>query len=160
MVDINIYEIVLQIINFLAVLFILKKFLYGPVMDFMNKRQNTIANELKQSKKDRTEAADILEEQRKLLMESRKEAQIIREKAEQIAVGEKQTIVSKAHQEAESIIENTKNEIKKEVEAAKIELTKQIGQLAVNVATHVLQKEVNPKLVDEYVVELQSKNKA
>ncbi|MFC1478828.1 ATP synthase F0 subunit B, partial [Candidatus Margulisiibacteriota bacterium] len=61
MVDINIYEIVLQIINFLAVVFILKKFLYGPIMDFMNKRQNTIANELKQSKKDRTEAAEILE---------------------------------------------------------------------------------------------------
>ncbi|MFC1595760.1 F0F1 ATP synthase subunit B [Candidatus Margulisiibacteriota bacterium] len=157
MVDINIYEIVMQIVNFLIVLFILKKVLYKPLMDFMQKRQDSLALDLKQSKKERQEAAEILEQQKEHLQQARKEAQSIREKAEQIAINEHKTIVNKAHLDAEQIIESTKLEIKKEVQAAKEELTGEIGQLAVEVATHVIEKEVNPDLVKEYVDGLKNK---
>jgi len=154
MVDINIYEIIMQIVNFLIVLFILQKFLYKPLMGFMANRQTMLAVELTQTKKDRDEAAHLMEQQKQDLLAARQEAQNIRVKAEHVAIDEQKVIIHKAHQEAAQLIDSAKHEIRKEVHLAKNELTKEVGQLAVSVASQVLQKEVNPKLVDEYITEL------
>ena len=154
MVDINIYEIILQIINFLIVLFILNKYLYGPIMTFMTNRQQTIEADLHNSKKDRSEAQELLDQQKKEIQSARKEAQQIRERAEHIATDEQKVILEQAHRQAKEIVENTKLEINKEVDLARESLVKEIGQLTVKMTSQVLQKEVNPNLVDTTIAEL------
>ena len=48
--------LVAQIINFLIILFILKKFLYKPVLDTLKKREDSIKEGLKQAEESIDEA--------------------------------------------------------------------------------------------------------
>ncbi|MFA5928320.1 MAG: F0F1 ATP synthase subunit B [Candidatus Margulisiibacteriota bacterium] len=157
MVEINFFEIFMQIVNFLIVLFLLQRFLYKPVMTFMANRQRTIAEELHRIKKDRTDAEEILEQQKELLVNTKIEAQDLLEKAQNIARSEQQDILNKAREEALRLIANARAEINDDIAEAKKQLVREVGSLAVQVAAQVLQKDVAPASADKYVKELEVK---
>ena len=52
--------LIAQIVNFLIVLFILKKFLYKPVLEMLKKRQTTIKDGLKQAEEALGSGADYI----------------------------------------------------------------------------------------------------
>ncbi|MFP4072257.1 MAG: hypothetical protein ACLFTB_09415, partial [Desulfovibrionales bacterium] len=65
-----------QIVNFLILVWLLKKFLYGPIIRAMQKREEGIRQEMEQARQSREEAeqrAQKLEQERKELDRSREE---------------------------------------------------------------------------------------
>ncbi len=56
-----------QIVNFLIIFFILKKFLYKPVLNVLNKRQVTIKEGLKQAEEARVKLEKVVIEEKDIL---------------------------------------------------------------------------------------------
>lgn len=120
-----------QIINFVIVFFILKKILYKPVMDTLNKRSADIQKGLKDK-----------EDAEKLLLEAEeKESQILKDaqtKAEKIiadakleATETKAQIEESARKDAEKMIAQAHETIEQETKAAEDHLTAKIGTIAI-----------------------------
>ena len=57
-------DIVFQLVMFIILLALLKKFAWGPLMGIMKQREEHIADEINAAEKSRLEAKKLLEEQR------------------------------------------------------------------------------------------------
>lgn len=88
--QINLFEIIAQALNFFILLFLLQKFLYKPVMGIMEKRQEMVEKAITESETKRQEADELIEtykdrlegieaEERTMLEKARKESQETRE---------------------------------------------------------------------------------
>ena len=98
MVDIN-ATLIAQIINFLILLFILKKFAYGPLMQVMKEREDKISSSLEAADNDKKAAEELKAEYQKQLALARTQAQEIVDKAIKIAEESKQQILAEARAE-------------------------------------------------------------
>jgi F-type H+-transporting ATPase subunit b len=140
-------------------MFILYKLLYKPVLDFLDKRANSIKEQIESTEKAKLEADKNMEETRKILLESKQESMAIRERARQIAKEEKEEIINKAKQEASNIILEAKATIEREVAKAKNELKQEIGLLSVSIAEKIINKSLQEKehqrLIDEYIKDVE-----
>src|SRR5215472_285902 len=85
LIDINFGLMFWTIVTFLIVLFVLKKYAFGPIQATLDERRTAIASDLDTAQSAREEAQAALEEYRTALAESRKEAVRIVEEARKAA---------------------------------------------------------------------------
>ena len=154
----NTGDIVFQLIMFLILMALLKKFAWGPLMGIMQQREDHIAGEITAAEKSRTEANNILEEQKKLLKEARLEAQTMIENSKKQGSEQREEIITTARQEAERLKESAKREIETQKEQAVAALQKQVASLSVLIASKVIEKELSAddqqKLINDYIQEV------
>lgn len=151
MISINLYEIIMQIVNFLILLFLLKKFLFTPLMAFLDKRESTIQTALSDSEANNEKAKALMNEQEKLLQDARLEARDIRMKAEKAAKVEHESIMVKAKKDASSLMANTQKEMAQEVQRVKKELVKFAGNLSLEITKNVIKSDVTASQHDNVV---------
>lgn len=142
-------------VNFLLVVWVLKRFVFSPLEETMQKRRNKISSGVAEAKK-----------AKKKLREAEREREAILETAKE----KRQEIIDEAHQQAEQIINDAKREATEEAEAIKQQAREDmqtqrekmrqdmrdaVGQLAIQSAEKILQREVtaddHDKLVDRVV---------
>ncbi|WLR41640.1 F0F1 ATP synthase subunit B [Bacillus carboniphilus] len=149
--------IIYQLVIFLILLALLKKYAWGPIMDLMKQREDHIASEIDGAEAKHAEAKNYLEEQREMLKEARQEAQAMVENAKKIGDTQKNDIIQAAKTEAERIKEAAKKEIIQEREKAVTALREQVASLSVLVASKVIEKELSEqdqeKLINDYIKE-------
>src|ERR1035437_7940276 len=73
--------LVAQILNFLIILFLLKRFLYKPVMDMMKKREDVIKEGLEKAEESRVSFEKTVEKEKKILSEASEDSKKIIEDA-------------------------------------------------------------------------------
>lgn len=150
-------DIIYQLIMFLILLALLKKFAWGPLMGIMKQRESHIANEINSAEESRVEAKKLLEEQRSLLKEARTEAQGLIESAKKQGDVQREEIITLARTEAERIKESAKLEIDQQKEKAVAAIREQVASLSVLIASKVIEKELSvedqEKLINEYIQE-------
>src|SRR5699024_8353547 len=135
---------IIMIIFFIALLAILKKVAWGPLMNVMEERENFVANEIDLAEKNRKEAE---EEAQKMIADAK-------------AAGEKQQadIIESARQEATRIKTTATEDIQNEKEKAMQELQDQVASLSVLVASKVIEKEIDLEdqeaLINDYIKEV------
>lgn len=111
-----------QVVNFLILLFILKKFLYKPILKVLDERKKRIADSLKNAEEiekrlllTQQEREKILDEAdksaQKMLDETKKEIEILRTEMMQQAKGQADDIILKSHNQAQAEIEKMKQEL-------------------------------------------------
>jgi F-type H+-transporting ATPase subunit b len=153
----NTGDIIFQLVMFLILLALLKKFAWGPLMGIMKQREDHIANEISAAEQSRVESKKLLEEQRALLKEARSEAQGLIENAKKQGDVQREEIISTARAEAIRLKENAKLEIEQQKEKAVTAIKEQVASLSVLIATKVIEKELNAadqdKLINEYIQE-------
>lgn len=100
-----------QVVNFLILLFILKRFLYKPLLNVLQKRKDAIAESLKNAQEIEIKLAEAAKEKDKIIEEAAKQAE---------------KIVNGANQAREDILEDSRktgeNLAQKIVEDAKIQM--------------------------------------
>lgn len=154
-------DILVQLLFFLVLLAILKKFAWGPVMNKMEERENYVAGEIDAAEKNRAEAEQAQKEAQEQLDQVKQEAQKMMEEAR--ATGEKQEkdIIAAARVEADRMKEQAQKDINNEKEQAVEALRGQVASLSVMIARKVIEKEISEqdqdKLIDEYIQELGEK---
>ncbi len=150
-------DIIIQLVLFLVLLWLLKKFAWGPLMGIMQERENHIAGEIDAAEKSRTEASKYLEEQRELLKEARQEALTLIESAKKQGDDQRSQIILEARQESERLKESAKREIETQKDQAMAALREQVASLSVMIASKVIEKELSvedqEQLINDYIKE-------
>ena len=153
----NAGDAVFQLVMFIILLALLKKFAWGPLMGIMKQREDHISNEIDEAEKSRSEAQKVLEEQRSLLKEARQEAQNLIENAKKQGDIQRDEIIKTARTESERIKESAKAEIEQQKENAVAAIREQVASLSVLIASKVIEKQLDAKdqekLINEYIKE-------
>ncbi len=85
LIEVNPGLMIWTIVCFLVVLFVLKKFAFGPVQQMIDTRRERIQNALDEADRARAEARNLLEEHRKLIGQAKSESEEILAEARRVA---------------------------------------------------------------------------
>ncbi len=151
-------DMLYQLLAFIVLLFLLRKYAWGPLMGIMKKREEHITNEINEAETSRKEAQAYLDEQTEALKEARKEAQALIESAKKQGEQQGEGILQAAREEAVRMKEAALSEIEREKEQAVQTLRNEVATLSVQIASKVIVKELDEKsqekLVDDYLKEV------
>ena len=147
---------IIQTVIFLALLFLLGKFAWKPILTSINDRETSIVDALNQAKLAKKEMEDLKSDNERIIREAKIERDSILKEAREIKdriVGEAKDV---AKAEGDKMIEAAKQTIQTEKNAAMSEVRTQIGALSVNIAESILQKnleksEAQDELVQNYL---------
>lgn len=157
MIDLNM-TLVAQILNFLVLVFLLKKFAYQPLMGVLKDRQDQIQEKLDKADKDASDADATLKEYKDQLAGARVKAQNIIDNANKRAEEERDTKVLQTKREIEQMRKAAKAEIKRDQERAEDQMKQQVVALSMAAASKVLAKnldtDTNKALVTDFVDKL------
>lgn len=145
----------------LFVLFLLlKKFLYKPVAKILNDRQEKIQSNISEAKILKEEAQELRLSYESSIDQAKKESQEIIESARQRGEQLREDIINDARKEAEGIVERARKDIAKEKEIALEDVKSQVGELAISIASKIIEEELNSKkqidLIDKFIDEVGS----
>jgi F-type H+-transporting ATPase subunit b len=147
------------LVIFLGVMFVLTKYAFKPITKAVEAREKSLEDAIENAKRDRDEAAKLLEEHKKLVAQGRVDAQ--RFVVEGRAAGEKvrTEIIEQAHREQQQLLERARKEIESERLMAMAELRRDTVTLAVRGASKVIEKnlddETNRKVVESFLASLE-----
>lgn len=157
---INGYMLLAQIINFLLLLFILRKFLYAPLMKFMDKRKEIIEEGLANADKAKVELLKIHKIKEEKIIEAEREADKIIEKSKMKAESRGTEIIKEAAGKSEGIIYEAKKIAEEEKKAAAFSLKKDIVNLVALTSLHFAEKNItkedNERIINKYLELLQN----
>jgi F-type H+-transporting ATPase subunit b len=147
-----------QIINILVLFYFLRKYLFSPVMEYLDKRNEYIRSSLTDAERKLQEASDLHERYTQEMANARREGREIIEKARLQGEELKQEIVNKGKDEYSQILTRAQDEIEREKSKAQSELQKDVATLSVLVASKILQEkvdeEIDKELVDRFIGEV------
>ncbi len=134
-----------QIINFLIIFFLLKRFLYKPVLTMIKKREDKIAEGIKQAEEARVTLENTLEEEKRILSKAQEESKKIVEAAKEQALAVAREIEEKSKKQAEKILLEARIQIEKESLETERKLSEKISVLAADILEKSLEGVFNQK---------------
>lgn len=144
-----------QLTAFIILMLVVVKFAFKPLSGMMQKRADYIESQIKSAEENRKQAEKYLEEQKQALEQARLEAKEMIERAKKQKEREAEEIIAKAQERAERMIQEATKEIEREKEKAIASLRAEVGSLSVQLASKLLQKEIDEKgqeqLVERYL---------
>ncbi len=134
-----------QVVNFLVLLYILKRFLYKPILKVLEQRKDTIAQSLKNAEEIETKLAKTEEQKELALEKAAKEAKGIMEDASKTATQIIQEAHSKASQDIEDLIAKNVESMKQEREKLHQEIRGELADIVVTTVQKVTGKVLTKK---------------
>ena len=142
-----------QIVIFVGLILLLKKFAWKPILDAVNEREEGIKNALESAENAKKEMQDLQADNQRILQEARLERDSMLKEAREM----KEKIVADAKNEAQAqgqkMIEQAKAAIESEKNAAMNELKLQVSTLSLSIAEKVLKDELSNKEAQTKLVE-------
>lgn len=142
-----------QIVIFVGLILLLKKFAWKPILDAVNEREEGIKNALESAENAKKEMQDLQADNQRILQEARVERDSMLKEAREM----KEKIVADAKNEAQAqgqkMIEQAKAAIESEKNAAMNELKLQVSTLSLSIAEKVLKDELSNKESQTKLVE-------
>ncbi len=137
------------------VFFILKKFVWPPVMQALNEREQHIEEALQAADRAHEEMKKLKIDNEQLLRDAKEERDAIMADARKIREKMLDDARLKANQEADRIVESAKERIQNERLAAMTEIKNQIAEISITVAESILREKLSaPKAQQEYIEKL------
>ena len=144
---------IMQIILFVGLIFLLKKFAWKPILDAVNEREEGIKNALQSAEHAKKEMQNLKSDNEKLIAEARLERDAMMKEAREI----KDKMINDAKSEAQvagqKMIEQAKASIESEKNAALAELKSQVSSLSLEIAEKLLKDELSNKEAQTKLVE-------
>lgn len=128
------------IITFLVLLLLLKKFVWGPIIDAVDRREQSIKEMIDKAEKTRNEAQEILRSYEDKLAGARDEVNKLIEDGKARAGKAGDELISKAKSEAELQVERAKSEITRERHKAVEELKAQVVKISLSAASRLIKR--------------------
>ena len=152
-----------QIVNFLVLLFLLRRFAYRPLLGLMHKRREEIAKGVHFTKDAQKRLSEIDTLKASTLTEAQKEGMAIVKRSEQIGETRKDEILREAIQKTESLVEAARRKIREEETQMKDAVLKGAEELVRLAVGRVLGKmpagERDGLLIKEAITEMRSEGK-
>lgn len=150
---VNLLDMIIQITATLILVLIVKKFFWGRITDFLDKRKKYMDDELLSAQKANEEAEKLKEERDKEFADLRKKSKEYLESAKNRGKDEKQRIIEEAKREANSILTNTQKEISAEKRKARKELETEVVSIATLMAEKVIKKKIDKKEFENLTID-------
>ncbi|WP_295334060.1 F0F1 ATP synthase subunit B [Flavobacterium sp.] len=142
-----------MLVIFIALIFLLKKFAWKPILDAVNEREEGIRNALLSAENAKKEMQNLKADNEKLLAEARLERDSMIKEAREI----KEKMINDAKSEAQvagqQMIEQAKASIESEKNAAMAELKAHVSTLSLDIAEKLLKEELSNKESQTKLVE-------
>ncbi len=135
--------IAFQMVNFLILMFILKKFLYKPILDMLEKRRK-LAQETVSLKEDlERKMEDVGKEKEAVLMEAKKESDSVIESAKEQAEKLAAQIEKEASEKAMNIVQKGEETLRAKEQELRASLKNEVAKIAVETSEQVLAKSLD-----------------
>lgn len=146
------------IVSFVILLFLLKKFAFGPLFGVLEKRSDMIQNQIQTAEQNRIESEQLLQEQRQAIQDARKEAYDIIEQARQTSAKQADDMLAQAKKDAERMKEEALKEIALEKDKAVAVLRSQVSAMSVLIASKIIEKQIDEQthkgMIEQYLAEV------
>lgn len=146
------------LIIFLLLLVVLWRWGWGMLITKLDARDNAIRGAIDEAKGEREQAAELLEQHKQMLENTRRETSEMITEAQSEAKRERRRILDEARAEYEKILGRGRDQIQQETRAALAQIHGTVAQLALEVASKVLDKSMGDaehrQLAERFVTEL------
>lgn len=123
-----------QIVNFLILVYIFRRFLYLPILKVLASREEKIKQGLKDAEQAHLELIEAEEDKDQIIRKAGKEAEKILEDTQKAAEGLRDTILAEAQKNAEKFMHDARTQMKAQGE----ELETQIKSQTIDAASRIL----------------------
>jgi len=141
-----------QTLLFVALLLLLKKFAWKPILDAVNERETSIKDSLSAAEKARDDMEAVQADNKRILKEARAERDALLTEAKTASV----QIVNQAKEDAKAAADKITAQAQETIQNEKIaainELKGQVASLSIDIAEKVIQTELKDKATQEQLV--------
>ena len=151
------WNVIFQIINIIVFFLLLKKFLFKPVTEIMEKRENLIRSQMEEAEDSRKKANELKAEYQAQLEGVKDEAAAILKDAKARGEKEYEVLLANAGRDAQKLINDAQESARIEREKAVQGAKGEIAALAIAAASKVAEKNIkaedNKKFIDDFLSE-------
>ena len=141
MIELN-WTMLVQLINFLLLIWILNRILYRPVLKVLNERDSRISGAQDKTKKLIGQGESLVADYEVRLRNAKIEAMALKTEIRKEAAAESSRIIDEARQQSESIVGEMRASMSSELERVRRELEPELGSLASEIAEQILGRKV------------------
>ena len=152
-ISVNIWSILVSLANLLIMFLILKRFLFKPVQKMMAARKQQVDQIYQDAKENRDSAINMKQEYEARLATAREEADGLVRNAVQTAQRKGDAIVAEANSQASHLKQKAEQEIAQEKKQMLQDVRGEISDIAVRIASKVVEREVKKQDYDGFVDE-------
>jgi len=149
------------IVTFLALVTLLARFAWRPLLQALDKRQALIRQSLDDAQKARLELERLHQESAQIIREARAEAEAIVSNSRVYAEKLKDEIKAKARADADVIVQNAQRQIQSETRRALEQIRVEAADLSVMIASKLIQrnlsKEDNARLIEQALQQVEDR---
>ena len=142
-----------QLLLFVALLFLLRKYAWKPILGAVEKREEGIKGALEAAEAAKKEMQNVTADSERLLQEARAERDALLKEARDI----KASIISEAKEQAQvegdKMIKKAQATIESEKKAAVADIKAQVANLSIEIAEKVIKEELSSKGKQQKLVE-------
>jgi F-type H+-transporting ATPase subunit b len=146
------------IVCFAIVVFVLKRFAFGPIQQIIDERRKRIRQSIVEADRAREEARKLLEEHRALIGEARSQAEEILSEARKIAESQRARVREEAEADRQRRLEETQRQIEQATQSALGEIRREVANLSLLAAEKITRKSLTgadqQRLIDEALAEI------
>ena len=148
--------------NLLILIFVLQRFLFKPLTQFLAKRAEGIRQSLDEARLAREAAAKAQEEYRAQVAATQREAAAMREQVQREVEEERQRQLVASREEEQRLVAEARAAIEQETKRARAKLREEAVSLSVAVAERLLERSITAedqqRLAEKYVREVGGQN--
>lgn len=141
MIELN-WTMLIQLINFLLLIWILNKILYQPVLKILNERDSRIGCAQDRARSLIAQGESLLADYEVRLRNTKIEAMALKTEIRKEAAGESSQVIDAARLQADGIVTETRAAMRAELDQVRRELEPELGSLASEIAAQVLGRKV------------------
>ena len=149
------WTLIAQLCNLFIQVLLIKKFLFKPIREILEKRKAKADAEIADAVKAKEEAESMKAEYEQNMKEARDKADDILATAQKTASKKSEDIIREASEQAVAIKAKAEKDIEQEKRKAVNEIKDEIGSMAMEIAGKVIEREISEedhtKLIDEFI---------
>ena len=152
-ISVNLWQILISLANLLIITFVLKRFLFKRVQAVLTARQEQVSKIYGEAEESRNAAVSMKQEYEARLASAREEADGLVRTAVVTAQRKGDAIVAEANSQASHLKQKAEQEIAQEKKQMLHDVRGEISDIAVSIASKVVEREVKKQDYDGFVDE-------
>jgi len=142
---INVTALIVQLLAFIALVLLLRRFAYRPLLNVLDQRAERVRTSMEQADRIERQLAETEARNQEILAEARREAQQIVINAREI--GDRQISQARevARDEADKQLQQSLAQLRAETQTARAQLRQDYADLVIRAASRVVRQELDPQ---------------
>lgn len=150
---IDLWGLIVQLIAFVAFIFLFWKYALGPITNMLDDRSRRIAESMEAAERMKLEMAAAGARNEEILAEARKQAQQIIAQAREVSDATVARAQQEASEQADAYLNRAQATLRQETEQARLQLRQELADLAVLAAGRIVRKELDPAAQTQLIEE-------